>query len=126
MGAGLSNMISDHGTDDIPSANLLYYPGHPYHHLDRYWESSAIKHITRVTTPTLILHGDSDDRVHPSQGAEMFRALKVLGVPVQFVRYPREPHGIKERAHQIDLMTRLLGWYTKWLNPEKPTSPAES
>ncbi len=126
MGAGLSNMISDHGTDDIPSANLLYYPGQPYHHLDVYWESSAIKHITKVTTPTLILHGDSDDRVHPSQGAEMFRALKVLGVPVQFVRYPREPHGIKERAHQIDLMTRLLGWYTKWLNPEKPPTPAKS
>ena len=124
MGAGLSNMISDHGTDDIPSANLLYYPGHPYHHLDTYWESSAIKHITKVVTPTLILHGDSDERVQPSQGAEMYRALKVLGVPVQFVRYPREPHGIKERAHQIDLMERLLGWYTKWLNPEEPGSTA--
>ena len=46
MGAGLSNMISDHGTDDIPSANLYYYPGQPYDNLDTYWESSAIKHIT--------------------------------------------------------------------------------
>jgi dipeptidyl aminopeptidase/acylaminoacyl peptidase len=118
MGAGLANMISDHGTDDIPHANLLYYPGQPYDNLDVYWESSAIKHITKCVTPTLILHGDSDDRVHPTQGAEMYRALKVLGVPVQFVRYPREPHGLKERAHQIDLMERLLAWYTKYLKPE--------
>ena len=44
---------------------------------------------------------------------------------MQFVRYPREPHGM-ERAHQIDLMTRLLGWYKKWLNPEKPPTPAKS
>lgn len=115
MGAGLSNLISDHGTDDIPSANLLYFPGHPYEHLDMYWQASAIKHITNVKTPTLILHGDSDARVQPSQGAEMYRALKVLGVPVQFVRYPREPHGLKERMHQIDLLKRLLDWYTKYL-----------
>lgn len=115
MGAGLANLISDHGTDDIPSANLLYFPGHPYDNLEMYWQASAMKNITKVTTPTLILHGDSDDRVQPSQGAEMYRALKVLGVPVQFVRYPREPHGLKERAHQLDLLKRLLDWYTKYL-----------
>lgn len=118
MGAGLANMISDHGTDDIPSANLYYYPGQPYHHLDEYWESSAIKHITNVVTPTLIVHGESDDRVHVTQGAEMYRALKILEVPVEFVRYPREPHGFKERNHQIDLLTRIGDWFEKWLTPE--------
>ncbi|MCA9858461.1 MAG: S9 family peptidase [Thermomicrobiales bacterium] len=118
MGAGLSNMISDHGTDDIPSANLSYYPGQPYHHLDEYWESSAIKHITNCVTPTLIVHGEADDRVHVTQGAEMYRALKVLDVPVEFVRYPREPHGFKERNHQIDLLTRIGDWFEKWLKPE--------
>lgn len=117
MGAGLANMISDHGTDDIPSANLLYYPGQPYHHLDAYWESSAIKYVTNVVTPTLIVHGDADDRVHVTQGAEMYRALKTLGVPVEFVRYPREPHGFKERNHQIDLLKRIGDWFERWLMP---------
>ncbi|MEZ4531438.1 MAG: S9 family peptidase [Thermomicrobiales bacterium] len=128
MGAGLSNMISDHGTDDIPSANLYYYPGQPYEHLDIYWESSAIKHVTNCITPTLIVHGDDDSRVQVSQGAEMYRALKVLNVPVEFVRYPREPHGFKERNHQIDLLTRVGEWFEKWLMPdEKPeASPADS
>jgi dipeptidyl aminopeptidase/acylaminoacyl peptidase len=117
MGAGLANMISDHGTDDIPSANLYYYPGQPYHHLDTYWESSAIKHVTNCVTPTLIVHGESDERVHVTQGAEMYRALKTLDVPVEFVRYPREPHGFKERNHQIDLLKRIGKWYEKWLMP---------
>jgi dipeptidyl aminopeptidase/acylaminoacyl peptidase len=118
MGAGLSNMISDHGTDDIPSVNLYYYPGLPYHHLEKYWESSAIKHITNVVTPTLIVHGESDDRVHITQGAEMYRALKTLEVSVEFVRYPREPHGFKERNHQIDLLKRIGDWFEKWLMPD--------
>ncbi|MBN9070158.1 MAG: prolyl oligopeptidase family serine peptidase, partial [Rhizobiales bacterium] len=117
MGAGLANLISDHGTDDIPTANLLYFPGHPYDNLDLYWEGSAIKHITNCTTPTLILHGDADARVAPTQGAEMYRALKVLGVPVEFVRYPRQGHGIEERNYQIDLMGRIVDWFTKWLKP---------
>jgi dipeptidyl aminopeptidase/acylaminoacyl peptidase len=122
MGAGLSNMISDHGTDDIPSANLFYYPGQPYHHLETYWESSALKHITNVVTPTLIVHGEGDDRVHVTQGAEMYRALKTLEVPVEFVRYPREPHSFKERNHQIDLLKRIGDWFEKWLMPDSDES----
>ena len=115
MGAGLSNLISDHGQDDIPSANLLYFRGHPYHHMEAYWRSSPIRYVAAVRTPTLILHGDADARVHPAQGMEYFRALKILGVPVRFVRYPREKHPIEERAHQIDLMNRIVDWLDRYL-----------
>ena len=44
-----------------------------------------------------------------------FRALKTLGVPVRFVRYPREKHGIEERAHQIDVMQRIIEWFDRYL-----------
>ena len=115
MGAGLANMVSDHGQDDIPAMNLWLYPGQPYDHLDHYWRTSPIRHVANVRTPTLILHGDADARVHPAQGMEFHRALKTLGVPVRFVRYPREEHGFKERAHQIDLMRRVVAWYDRWL-----------
>lgn len=115
MGAGLANVVSDHGSGDIPRANLQYFPGHPYHHMDHYWQASPIREVSSVTTPTLILHGDIDARVHPAQGAEFFRALKTLGVPVEFVRYPREGHGIRERLHQIDLMRRVTAWYERYL-----------
>jgi dipeptidyl aminopeptidase/acylaminoacyl peptidase len=117
MGAGLSNMISDHGQGDIPTANLLYYPAQPYHEMEHYWASSPIRYVANVKTPTLIVHGDEDARVHPAQGMEFFRALKVLGVPVRFVRYPREKHGFVERAHQIDLMSRIVDWFERYLKP---------
>jgi dipeptidyl aminopeptidase/acylaminoacyl peptidase len=115
MGAGLSNMVSDHGQGDIPSANLLYYPGQPYDHMEDYWRSSPIRYVAAVRTPTLILHGDEDARVHPAQGMEFFRGLKTLGVPVRFVRYPREKHGFAERAHQIDVMNRIIAWFDTYL-----------
>ncbi|MBA2596141.1 MAG: S9 family peptidase [Chloroflexia bacterium] len=121
MGAGLANLISEHGQGDIPSMNQLYYPGQPYDHLDAYWAASPIKFVSATRTPTLILHGDDDARVHPAQGMEYFRALKTLGVPVRFVRYPREKHGIEERAHQIDVMNRIVEWLDRYL-----VSPAAS
>ena len=114
-GAGVANNVSDHAQGDIPAANLLYFAGEPYHHPDAYWAASPIRSAAKVTTPTLILHGDADARVHPGQSMEWYRALKTLGVPVEFVRYPREEHPIRERAHQIDLMRRVDAWFRRWL-----------
>lgn len=115
MGAGLANLISDHGAGDIPEANTAFYPGHPYTHWDLYAERSPLRAVTNVTTPTLILHGDNDARVSPTQGLEYYRALQVLGVPVRFVRYPREGHSIQERNHQLDLMRRIVDWLAKYV-----------
>jgi dipeptidyl aminopeptidase/acylaminoacyl peptidase len=32
-----------------------------------------------------------------------------------FVVYPREPHGISERAHQLDVLKRVRRWFDRWL-----------
>jgi dipeptidyl aminopeptidase/acylaminoacyl peptidase len=124
MGAGLANVVSDHGQGDIPSANLRYFPGQPYDHMESYWRASPIRHVSSVQTPTLILHGDEDARVHPAQSMEFFRALKTRGVPVRFVRYPRERHAFSERAHQIDLLNRIADWLDRYLKqPPAASSP---
>jgi len=115
MGAGLSNLLSDHGQNDIPDANRLYFRDLPYRDPAAYWDPSPIKGVAQVTTPTLILHGEKDDRVTPAQGQEFYRALKTLGVPTQFVLYPREPHSFAERAHQLDVVKRTLAWFDTYV-----------
>ncbi|HLI50144.1 MAG TPA: S9 family peptidase, partial [Thermomicrobiaceae bacterium] len=115
MGAGLPNMISDNGLGDIPSANLSYFETDPYHDPESYFARSAIRYISQATTPTLIVHGQSDARVHPAEGQEMYIALRTLGVETQFVTYPREPHGFQERKHLLDLFGRVLDWYDRHL-----------
>lgn len=112
MGAGVANNVSDHGAGDIAEYNTLLYPDHPYREeaWDFYANISPVRYAARVTTPTLIVHGEADDRVHVTQGQEFYRALQVCGVPVQFVRYPRESHGFVEYNHQIDVMERICDW----------------
>jgi dipeptidyl aminopeptidase/acylaminoacyl peptidase len=117
MGAGVANLTSDHGAGDIPAINEMYHPGHPYDEAtwDYYAKGSPIREASKVSTPTLILHGDADERVHPTQGQEFFRALQQSGAPVRFVRYPREAHPILEREHQVDLMEQIVGWLDRWV-----------
>ncbi|MEO7158387.1 MAG: S9 family peptidase, partial [Vicinamibacterales bacterium] len=64
VGAGLTNMWSMYGTNDIPSVLIAYFGGIPNKQtLPLYLDRSAMTHIEKVTTPTLILHGANDERV---------------------------------------------------------------
>ncbi|MDP2055156.1 MAG: S9 family peptidase, partial [Acidobacteriota bacterium] len=103
VGAGLTNMWSMYGTNDIPSVLISYFGGIPNEKtLPLYLERSAMSHIDKVTTPTLILHGANDERVPVGQALELFRGLKDRGKATELVFYPREGHGITEYYHQKD------------------------
>lgn len=60
---------------------------------------SPIAYARNVRTPLLILHGKNDERIPVGQAIGFERALRDNGVPVELVTYPREPHGVRERAH---------------------------
>jgi dipeptidyl aminopeptidase/acylaminoacyl peptidase len=114
--AGITNWMSFTGTSDIPEENsVVHWDLSPYLRSDLAWDRSPLAHIRDAGTPTLIAHGEKDERVPLGQGAELYTALRLKGTPVEFVTYPREPHGLRERAHQLDYMQRALGWYDRWL-----------
>ena len=115
MGAGLSSLTSFYGTTDIPSFMKLCFEGHPFDRKQVYEQHSALTFIKNVQTPTLILHGEDDLRVPVSQGYEFYQGLREMGVETKFVVYPREAHPCEERAHQVDLLKRILEWYDKHL-----------
>ncbi len=113
-GAALTNLISMYGTNDIPSTLDDYFGAAPYASIDGYWKASAMAHVTKAKTPTLILHGQADDRVPLGQGQELYLGLLKVGVPTELVTYPREPHGFREPNHQVDKIERELAWFAKW------------
>ena len=113
-GAALTNLYSMYGTNDIPGTLDDYFDGPPYAKAETYWSASAMAFVTKAKTPTLILHGQADDRVPLGQGQELYLGLRKLGVPTEFVTYPREPHGFREPNHQVDKIERELAWFSKW------------
>ncbi len=116
VGAAVTDLFSFDGTTDItPSFLRTYFLDLPFHRRSAYDSHSAMTFLKNCKTPSLVLHGEADERVPTSQGWEFYNGLKMLGVPTEMVVYPREHHGFKERAHQVDLLRRILAWYDKYL-----------
>ncbi|MGH9577868.1 MAG: prolyl oligopeptidase family serine peptidase, partial [Terriglobales bacterium] len=81
--------------------------------MDVLWERSALKHVAKVKTPTMLIHGENDNDVPIAESEQFFIALQDVGVEAVFVRYPREGHGLREPHHIVDLMDRSAAWYRK-------------
>ena len=122
-GAGLSNLISEYGTEQGPSYYEWFY-GLPYEpeKIAGFLNSSPFVHLKNVKTPTLILQGDADAVDPPGQSQELYRGLKRYGVETELVTYPREPHGFHEEKHLLDRLNRILAWYDKHLKEGSPTT----
>jgi dipeptidyl aminopeptidase/acylaminoacyl peptidase len=119
VGAGVSNLMSFTGTSDIPSFLPDYFGGEYWDVFDKWRSHSAMFNVKGVSTPTLIQHGEADQRVPTEQGYEFYNALKRQGVPVKMVTYPRQPHGLQEPKLQLDAMTRNLEWFGAWVLGKK-------
>jgi len=119
VGAGVTNLMSFTGTADIPSFLPDYFGGEFWDKFDTYRAHSAMFHIKGVKTPTLIQHGERDERVPLSQGLELYNALKRQGCTTKMVIYPRTPHGIEEPRLLVDCMERNLDWFDRYVGKAK-------
>ncbi|MGH3472815.1 MAG: S9 family peptidase [Nocardioidaceae bacterium] len=117
MGAGVSDWGAMAALSDLPTFETALAGDTPWagpgpH---RAAQRSPISYANERRTPLLILHGQEDIRVPIGQATAFHRALRSQQAPVELVTYPREPHGIAERVHQLDLLRRVRDWYARWL-----------
>ena len=116
VAAGLTNWISFTGTTDIPhEMSLVHWNSYWYDQRELHWKRSPLYHLNNAKTPTLIVHGLKDERVHPEQSIELYTSLKLKKVPTKLVMYPREPHGLEENEHELHFIKTLLQWFDKYL-----------
>jgi dipeptidyl aminopeptidase/acylaminoacyl peptidase len=123
---GIGNQVSKRNTTDIPWEDYLVHWGfwtHEDH--EKVYEASPVKYAHKNITPTLILHGKDDPRVHVSQGLELYRALKLHGAaPVRLILYPGEGHGNRKNTNRLDYIVRTMEWFDHYLKgPEKDEMP---
>jgi len=122
VGAPVVNLESFHGTSDIgPWFGAWEMLGDVVTRRETYRRLSPINYVERVTTPTLIVHGEADDRCPISQGEELFAGLVAAGrAPVEFVRYPGQSHGFRgagRPSHRIDVVRRVVNWVERYIRP---------
>jgi dipeptidyl aminopeptidase/acylaminoacyl peptidase len=126
MNVGLSDKIAMLGTSDIPEElYLVHYLTWPWEDWDMYRKASPIYYVTQAQTPILILHGDADPRVDPTQSKILYRylVLQENPPPVRLILYRGEGHGNQRAASRWDYSLRLMRWmdhYLKGPGGDKP------
>ena len=115
--AGISNWYSALSQTGIP--NLALYMFGSLSRLKEFSEKfSPIEYADNIKTPLLIVHGEQDRGAPISQAQEFFFTLRMLGKDVEFLRYPREGHGIREEAHRKHLEQEQVKWFKRYLFPD--------
>ncbi len=114
-GAPCFDLESFYGTSDIGHTfGKNQFGGPPHERQDWYAAHSPSKFAHRATTPTLIVHGEADERCPIGQGEQMFIALKEAGCEVEFARYPGGSHLFLRGGppeHREDFLERTLAWF---------------
>lgn len=96
-----------------------YFGGYP-------WEKEAgqllraespFTYVEQIHTPLIIFHGEADLRTGVVQSEMMYKALKVLGRAVEYVRHPGATHELTRSGNnrqRIDQMLRTMEFFERY------------
>jgi len=126
-GAGITNWVSDYGTADIYRTKETEFFGSPWDAKAReiMIRQSPLSYAGRVKTPTLFIHGESDQRVPYEEGEQMYFALRRRGIPAKMIMYKGQPHGISGNWNNVHRMLNELAWWEQYLK-RPPSSTASA
>jgi dipeptidyl aminopeptidase/acylaminoacyl peptidase len=121
---GIGNQLVKRNTTDIPWESYLVHWGYWVNEKPmEVYDKSPVRYAEQMNTPLLLLHGDKDPRVHPSQSLEMYRAFKLKGnAPVRLVWYKGEGHGNRKNTNRLDYHLRTLDWFNYYLKGDNKDS----
>ncbi|MEW6045250.1 MAG: S9 family peptidase [Bacillota bacterium] len=120
----VANEYSFFGTSDIGYHDLYDFKVPPWENPEAYLKMSPLHYAGRIRTPTLVIHSEMDLRCPIEQAEQLYVALKAQRVPVEFVRFAGESHGLSRGGkpwHRVFRLDRILDWFERYLKGPEPT-----
>ncbi|HEY3241078.1 MAG TPA: S9 family peptidase [Acidimicrobiia bacterium] len=86
--------------------------GHPRTPGDasRYEAHSPHRHVNRITTPMLVIHGELDHRVPVGEALRLWTDLSRHGVEAKFLYFPDENHWVLKPQHARVWYETVFAW----------------
>ncbi|MCK5056937.1 MAG: S9 family peptidase [Candidatus Aminicenantes bacterium] len=118
--AGISSLSSYWGIGDwgFTYSGIATADSFPWNRKDIYVGHSPLFMADRISTPLLLLHGDSDNNVPPGESYQMFAALKLLNKEVALVTFDKLSHLIMEYKKRLHWMRTIIAWFDKYLKKQ--------
>lgn len=82
--------------------------------------NSPYTFVQNIKTPLLIKHGENDLRTGVIQSEMMYKSLKILGKPVEYVRMPGATHELSRTGNvrqRIDRLLRIYEFFERYVGP---------
>jgi dipeptidyl aminopeptidase/acylaminoacyl peptidase len=126
VGAGISNWMTYYVNTDIHPFTRQYLRATPWDDPEIYAKTSPMTYIKQARTPTLIQHGERDQRVPPPNAYELYQGLQDQNVPVKLVIYKGFGHGLNKPKAQLAAQEHNYEWFGRylWGDAEPTTSGA--
>lgn len=83
--------------------------------------NSPYTFVQNIKTPLLIKHGENDLRTGVIQSEMLYKSLKILGRPVEYVRMPGATHELSRSGNvrqRIDRLLRIYEFFERYVGPE--------
>jgi dipeptidyl aminopeptidase/acylaminoacyl peptidase len=125
VGAGISNWMTYYVNTDIHPFTIQYLKANPWDNEEIYRKTSPMTNIKKAKTPTLIQHGEFDQRVPIPNAYELLQGLRDQNVPVELVVYKGFGHGITKPKERLAATWHNWQWFAKYVWGEEVELPIE-
>ena len=78
-------------------------------------EISPINHVDKIQCPMMVIHGANDPRVPIGEAEQIVAALKKRNIPVEYLRYEDEGHGLAKLKNRLDAYPKMVAFLDKYL-----------
>lgn len=112
------NEYSMFGTCDLGFLDELDFGCKPWENPAPYFAVSPIVSAAEIKADTLIIHSENDLRCPVEQAEQLYAALRAHGVPVEFVRFPNESHGLSRSGkpwHRVFRLEKIQDFLISWV-----------
>jgi dipeptidyl aminopeptidase/acylaminoacyl peptidase len=84
-------------------------------HREFFERISPIHHVDKIKCPMMVIHGANDPRVPIGEAEQIVAALKKRGVPVEYLRYEDEGHGLAKLKNRLDAYPKMAAFLDRYL-----------
>jgi dipeptidyl aminopeptidase/acylaminoacyl peptidase len=101
--------------DIVSMVSRYWFGAFPWEDQEQYWRRSPLSLVGNVSTPTMLLTGETDYRTPMHETEQFYIALKLRKVDTAMVRIPDASHGIARRpSNLIAKVVNILGWFEQY------------
>ncbi|MBN2391451.1 MAG: S9 family peptidase [Anaerolineae bacterium] len=77
---------------------------------------APIRHVDNIVAPLIVVHGANDPRVPLSEAEQLVAALKARDVPVEFLVFDDEGHGVVKLKNKLVMYPAIVDFLNKYLS----------